>query len=63
MIVNLIYTHGEHQLHFVYNTDKPDISKAAGVAGVDIGEIHLIVSHDGQHTLFSMDGIFETYTD
>ena len=49
-IVNLVYTHGQYALHFVYNTEKPDISKADGVAGVDIGEIHPIVSHDGQHT-------------
>ena len=49
-IVNLVYTHGQYELHFVYNTEKTDMSKAAGVVGVDIGEIHPIVSHDGQHT-------------
>ena len=51
-ILNLVYTHGQYELHFVYNTEKPDISKVSdGVVGVDIGEIHPIVSHDGQHTL------------
>ena len=49
-VVNLVYTHGQYELHFVYKTEKPDISKANGVVGVDIGEIHLIVSHDGQNT-------------
>ena len=49
--VNLVYTHGHYELHFVYNTEKPDASRADGIAGVDIGEIHPIVSHDGQHTL------------
>ena len=49
-IVNLVYTHGQYELHFVYNTEKPEVSKADGVVGVDIGEIHPIVSHDGQHT-------------
>ena len=50
-IVNLVYTRGYYELHFVYNTEKPDASKADGVVGVDIGEIHPIVSHDGQNTL------------
>ena len=50
-IVNLVYTRGHYELHFVYNTEKPDASKADGIVGVDIGEIHPIVSHDGQHTL------------
>ena len=50
-IVNLVYIHGHYELHFVYNTEKTDTSEADGVAGVDIGEIHPIVSHDGQRTL------------
>ena len=49
-VVTLVYTHGEYELHFVYNTEKTDVSKADGVIGVDIGEIHPIVSHDGQNT-------------
>ena len=50
-LVNLVYTYGHYELHFVYNTEKPDASKADGIVGVDIGEIHPIVSHDGQNTL------------
>ena len=49
-IVNLVYTYGHYELHFVYKIEKPDVSKADGIAGVDIGEIHPMVSHDGQHT-------------
>jgi len=51
VLVNLVYTHGHYELHFIYNTEKPDTSKADGVVGVDIGEIHPIVSHDGRNTL------------
>ena len=52
VIVNLVYTRGHYELHFVYNTEKPEVSKVSdGVVGVDIGEIHPIVSHDGQNTL------------
>ena len=51
-LVNLVYTHGHYELHFVYNTEKPPkLKETDGVVGVDIGEIHPIVSHDGQHTL------------
>ena len=50
-IVNLVYVHGHYELHFVYNTEKTDMSKADGSVGVDIGEIHPIVSYDGQHTM------------
>ena len=50
-LINLVYTHGYYELHFVYNTEKTDASRADGVVGVDIGEIHPIVSHDGQDTL------------
>lgn len=49
-MVNLVYTHGHYALHFVYHTEKPDASKADDVVGVDIGEIHPIVSHNGQDT-------------
>ena len=51
VIVNLVYTHGHYELHFIYNTEKTDTSKADGVVGIDIGEIHPIVSYDGQDTL------------
>lgn len=50
-IVELVYDKGTYVLHFVYNTDKPVKSDAAAIVGVDIGEIHPIVSHDGAITL------------
>ena len=50
-IVNLIYDKGQYQLHFVYNTGKVGILDTEGVVGVDIGEIHPIVSYDGRITL------------
>ena len=49
-IVNLVYMHGHYELHFVYTAEKVGISEADGVVGIDIGEIHPIVSHDGQDT-------------
>ena len=49
-IVNLVYNNGQYELHFVCNIAKPNPSTAEGVVGVDIGEIHPIVSYDGQHT-------------
>ena len=49
-MVNLVYMHGHYELHFVYTAEKVDISEADGVVSVDIGEIHPIVSYDGQDT-------------
>ena len=49
-MVNLVYMHGHYELHFVYTAEKADISQADGVVSVDIGEIHPIVSYDGQDT-------------
>ena len=49
-IVELVYNNGQYTLHFVYNVGKPVKSKAKGVVGVDIGEIHPMVSHDGVTT-------------
>ena len=49
-IINLVFSHGKYQLHFVYRTEKVIPTPAEGVMGVDIGEIHPIVCHDGQHT-------------
>ena len=51
VIVNLVYNHGQSELHFVYKIEKPETPQADGVVGVDIGEIHPLVVHDGQHTL------------
>ncbi|MYB95323.1 IS200/IS605 family element transposase accessory protein TnpB [Candidatus Poribacteria bacterium] len=49
-IVELVYDKGQYTLHFVYNVGKSVKSKAKGVVGVDIGEIHPMVSHDGVNT-------------
>ncbi len=49
-IINLVYNNDQYELHFVYNTEKSEKSEAEGVVGVDIGEIHPIVSHDGAIT-------------
>ena len=50
-LINLVYNNGQYELHFVYKVDKPIQSQADGVCGVDIGEIHPIVSHDGVNTI------------
>ena len=49
-IVNLVYNYGEYELHFVYHTEKPDKIPSEDVVGVDIGEIHPMVSFDGDQT-------------
>ena len=46
-IVELVYEKGQYSIHFVYDVGKPLKSESKGVVGVDIGEIHPIVSHDG----------------
>ena len=50
-IVELVYDKGQYSLNFVYGVGKPLKSNAEGVVGVDIGEIHLMVSHDGVDTM------------
>lgn len=50
VIINLVYNYGQYELHFVYNTETDSNSTAEGVVGVDIGEIHPIVSFDGHNT-------------
>ena len=46
-IINLVYNKGQYELHFVYKIDDCGKLKAKGVVGVDIGEIHPIVTCDG----------------
>ncbi len=48
--IDLCYNYGQWTLHFsyLYHTETTEIGKE--VIGVDIGEIHPIVSHDGQDT-------------
>ena len=51
-VVELVYDKGQYTLHFVYgNREKPLKSDAEGIVGVDIGEIHPLVSHDGVDTV------------
>ena len=51
-IVELVYDKGQYSLHFVYGVAKATLnSEGEGIVGVDIGEIHLMVSHDGIDTV------------
>lgn len=46
-LIELVYDKGQYFLHFVYNIERPVKSTSDGIVGVDIGEIHPMVSHDG----------------
>ena len=46
-IINLVYNTGQYELHFVYKIDKAVGCESDGIVGVDIGEIHPMVTHDG----------------
>lgn len=48
--IDLVYNYGQWELHFSYRYEMEDTEKGEGVVGVDIGEIHPIVSHDGTDT-------------
>ena len=48
--IDLVYNYGQWELHFSYKYETEDPETGEGVVGVDIGEIHPIVSHDGQET-------------
>ena len=48
--IDLVYKHGGWELHFTYTEDITPSSTGDGISAVDIGEIHPIVSHDGEHT-------------
>ena len=50
-IINLVFDKGEYELHFVYKIDNDVDFEGAGIVGVDIGEIHPMVSYDGVNTL------------
>lgn len=49
-IINLVYNYGQYKLHCVYDIDVQYSECGDGVVGVDIGEIHPIVSFDGCNT-------------
>lgn len=48
--IDLCYNHGQWTLHFSYKYETKTTTTGEEVVGVDIGEIHPIVSHDGQAT-------------
>ena len=48
--IDLVYNYGHWELHFSYRYKTEDTDTGEGIVGVDIGEIHPIVSHDGTDT-------------
>ena len=48
--IDLVYNYGQWELHFSYRYEIEDTDAGKGVVGVDIGEIHPMVSHDGTDT-------------
>lgn len=50
VIINLVFNNGHYELHFVYKTEVVEQVGSDSVMGVDIGEIHPIVCHDGVNT-------------
>ena len=48
--IDLVYNFGQWELHFSYRYETEKTETGEGVVGVDIGEIHPIVSHDGTDT-------------
>ena len=48
--MDLCFNHGQWTLHFSYKYETETTATGEEVVGVDIGEIHPIVSHDGQET-------------
>ena len=49
-IIDLVYVYGKWELHFTYTDEVEPPESGNGISGADIGEIHPIVSNDGQHT-------------
>ena len=48
--IDLFYNYGKWELHFSYRYEIETTEVGDNIIGVDIGEIHPIVSHDGQDT-------------
>ncbi len=48
--IDLCYKHGQWELHFTCNLTIENLEAGNGIMGVDLGEIHPIVCHDGLHT-------------
>ena len=50
--IDLVFKNGRHSLHMVYRDDaEPPVATGDEVLGVDLGEIHPMVTHDGSETL------------
>lgn len=50
--IDLVFANGRHCLHIGYRyPEEPTCAPGDGVLGVDLGEIHPMVTHDGQETL------------
>ena len=48
--IDLVYNYGQWELHFSYRYKVEKTETGEGVVGVDIGEIHPMVTHDGTDT-------------
>ena len=52
VLVELVYHNNRHVLHIVYRDDaEPPDATGDEVLGIDLGEIHPMVTHDGKETL------------
>lgn len=49
-LVEMGWTGSEYEIRACYATDDVEPKKSGTVAGVDLGEIHLAVAHDGEQT-------------
>lgn len=48
--IDLVYNYGQWELHFTY-TETINLPESGDkIVGVDVGEIHPMATHDGQHT-------------
>lgn len=51
-VIDLVYNKGRFCLHIVYKTDdERPVASGDEICGVDLGEIHPMVTHDGEETL------------
>ena len=48
--IDLVYNYGKWELHFSYRFEVKVTETGNGIIGVDIGEIHPMVTHDGTDT-------------
>lgn len=53
--VEMYYKHGSYYFSLVYKVEVPPKQRTGKVIAIDMGEIHPIVSHDGEQTLIYND--------